>query len=491
MQIKFGTSGWRGIIADDFTFANVKLASFGIAKYLKEINGESVIVGYDTRFLSEDFAKVASEILAYNGIHVFYSEFDIPTPVVAFEILNRKTAGGINFTASHNDYMYNGLKFSNRTSGPALPEETKRIEEIISDLSKENPLINKINFDEGVKKGIITIFGETSYFEEVKKKVDMEKIAKRHPKVVYDPFFGTGRRFIPPLIEELTDFSMIHGVRDPLFGKLHPEPIEENLKPLKDEVLKHNADIGLSTDGDADRFGFIDKDGSFIPPNTVLSIIYHYLLEVRKLKGNVVRTISTTSLLDRIAKAYGFEALVTPVGFKYIGEALYNKKAIFGGEESGGASIQGWLQEKDGILVNLLILEIISHYGKTLSELRDELFIKFGEVYNRRIDLTFDPSLQEKMVKLLKDYIHKERENLNIKSINELDGIQLTLEDGSTILYRVSGTEPKIRMYLETYNRNKIEELSKLAKEIFLKSGERNENWFYLCNGWNSKRTWN
>ncbi|MGB9769545.1 MULTISPECIES: phosphoglucomutase/phosphomannomutase family protein [Caldisericum] len=476
MPIKFGTSGWRGIIADDFTFENVRLASTAIANYLKEIDAKSIVVGYDTRFMSEDFAKSVASVIAAHGINVHFSQYDIPTPVVAFEILDKKASGGINITASHNDYMYNGLKFSNKTGGPALPEETKRIEEIINQIKENKEKILSIEFNEAVSKGIISIFDKTNYFENLKKLVDFEKIKERHLKVVYEPFFGTGRRFLPPLVKDITDFEMIHGERDPLFGKLHPEPIEENLKQLKEAVLNQRANVGLSTDGDADRFGFIDSDGSFISPNIILSIIYYYLLDVRQLKGNVVRTISTTTLLDRIAKAYGFEAIVTPVGFKYIGEALFEKRAIFGGEESGGASIQGWLQEKDGIFVNTLVLEIISHYKKSLRELRNKLFEKFGAVYNKRIDFSFSKELQGKIMNLLKSYILQNKDFLSIKNINELDGLQISLEDGSTILFRLSGTEPKTRIYLEAYSEEKLDELSNFAIQIFNKAGGLSEN---------------
>ena len=468
MEIKFGTSGWRGIIADDFTFGNVRLAAQGIADYLKEIKGESIVVGYDTRFLSEEFAKAVAEVMAGNGIEVHFSRYDIPTPVISFEILDKKFDGGINITASHNDYMYNGLKFSNSKGAPALPEETKKIEENIA--KRKGRKIKTLDFDDGVLKGIIKIFDKTNYLDNIRKLVDFEKIKEKYVNVVYEPFFATGRRYMPELIGEITDFKMIHGERDPLFGAMHPEPIEENLLPLKEAVIKNNAYIGISTDGDADRFGFIDRNGDFIPPNIILSIIYYYLIEVRNMKGNVVRTVSTTSLLDRIAHFYGFESIVTPVGFKYIGEALYEKRAIFGGEESGGASLSGWLQEKDGILVDTLILEIVAHFGKTLTELKNDLFEKFGAVYNKRLDFPFEPILQDKAMALLKKYLAKEKEHLSIKSIEEIDGLEVEFEDRSKAVFRVSGTEPKLRIYLEAETENKLEDLALITTDAFKKA---------------------
>lgn len=467
MKIKFGTSGWRGIIADDFTFENVKFAVYGIVKYLKEIEGKSVIVGYDTRFLSEDFAKSAAEIIAYNGIKVLYSQDDIPTPVVSYEVITKKLDGGLNFTASHNDYMYNGLKFSNKIGEPALPEETQKIEKYIDEAFSKNTKINSLKFDEALDSHLIEILTKTDYISDLKKLIDVDKIKAKNLKVVYEPFFGTGRRFVPELLSNITDFTMIHGIRDPFFGKIHPEPIEANLKELSEEVLNVKADIGIATDGDADRFGFIDKDGSFIPPNIILSIIYYYLLKVRGMQGNVVRTVSTTSLLDRIARKNGFDAIVTPVGFKYIGEALYEGKAIFGGEESGGASLKGWLTEKDGILINGLVLEIVSHFGKTLKELQNDLFREFGEVDNNRIDIAFDESLKEKANNLLKDYIVKNKDFLDYKEIDETDGIKISFKDESGILFRFSGTEPKLRIYCESDSLEKLYNLNNLANKIF------------------------
>jgi len=474
MNIRFGTSGWRGIIADDFTFENVRIATEAIVNYLKKNNGRSVVVGYDTRFLSEEFASTASKILASNGIKVYLSEQDLPTPVIAYEIIKRGTDGGINFTASHNDYIYNGLKFSAKSGGPALPEETDQIEKNINMVlsGKGN---NRMNINENVSK-IIT-FDKTSYNEDLIRLIDFEPIKKRRLTIVYEPFFGTGRRFTPDLLNGVTNFSMIHGVRDPLFGKMHPEPIEPNLRDLMDSVLSKKADLGVSTDGDADRFGFIDKDGTFVSPDKILSIIYYYLLSERKMRGNIVRTVATTHLLDRIAQAFGFESIETPVGFKYIGDALGTGEAIFGGEESGGASITGWLPEKDGMLVILIVTEIVSRSQKTLSELFNEIAERFGESFSSRLDFPFARDKTSVEKEILSQVSALQKDN-SIEKMDEKDGIRATIKDGSWMLFRFSGTEPKLRIYFEATDKKTLNELMNLGKKIFTKASNEVENDF-------------
>jgi alpha-D-glucose phosphate-specific phosphoglucomutase len=465
MKIHFGTSGWRGIIAKDFTFDNVEVASFAIAQHLIENNGKSVIIGYDTRFLSEEFAKLTAEVLAGYGIKSYFSKTDIPTPVIAYLTTERKADGAINITASHNDPIYNGIKFSAKNGGPALPEETKDIENKINTFFKKPIKIKRIPFEEGIAKKIITPFSERKYINAVENLIDTETIKKNKKRVVYDPFFATGRRYLPKILKHISNCTLIHGKRDVLFGGLHPEPTGKNLEPLIKTVIKRNADIGLATDGDADRFGAVDKSGTFISPNMVLPILYYYLLTERKMKGNVVRTVATTHLLDKIAKSFGYEAIETPVGFKYIGNAIVSGKAIFGGEESGGATIKGWIADKDGIFVDLLLLEVVSKRNKSLKELFKELESKFGSIVSKRIDFLYTGD-RDKIEKTLKETVKKIEKSDEIQKIIEIDGTKIIYKDGSWILFRFSGTEPKIRVYCEADSKKKLDALAKRGEAI-------------------------
>ncbi len=464
MRIQFGTSGWRGVIADDFTFNNVKIVSLAIAQHILKNNGKSAIIGYDTRFLSKDFAKLSAEVLAKNGIKVYFSPEDTPTPVIAYEIIKKQTDGAINITASHNDYYYNGIKFSAKTGGPALPEETKAIEDRINKIINEKISVEKTPFEEGLENKTIEILGRSTYLEDIKKLVDFSLIEKRKLKIIYEPFFATGIRYLPELLAPIANLKIIHGERDPLFGSLHPEPIEKNLTELINKVRTENASIGLSTDGDADRFGIIDKGGLYFQPDKILSIIYYYLITERKMKGNIVRTVATTQMLDRIAKHFGFETIETPVGFKYIGDAVIKGEAIFGGEESGGATISGWLPEKDGILIDSLVTEIISKKGSTLSKLYKEIASLFGETYSERIDFDYEGdriNIEKKLKQKISDILKNER----VKKINEIDGTKIIFEDDSWLLFRFSGTENKIRAYCESTDYKKTENLKIIANK--------------------------
>ena len=477
MKIHFGTSGWRGIIAKDFTFENVKIASFAIAQHLLSSGGKSVIIGYDTRFLSEEFAKTAAEVLAGYGIKSYFSLTDLPTPVIAYQTVSKKTDGAINITASHNDPYYNGIKFSAKSGGPALPEETKDIESRINAFFKKPESIKTIPFETAMEKKLIVPFKENQYTDAVKKLVDIDIIRKKRVKVIYDPFFATGRKYFPKVARGIANCTMIHAKRDTLFGGLHPEPTGKNLGPLRRKVVNSGAKLGLATDGDADRFGVVDGDGTFISPNMVLPIIYYYLLTERKMKGNVVRTVATTHLLDRIAKSFGYESIETPVGFKYIGDAVVKGKAIFGGEESGGATIKGWIADKDGIFVDLLVLEIVSRRNKSMKALFKELTDKFGSVYSNRLDFNYKGE-REKTETALKTIIRPLEKEDNVEKIKETDGTKIIFKDGSWILFRFSGTEPKIRVYAEATDKKQLKRLEDTGRNIInkaLSKGGKNE----------------
>ena len=450
-RIKFGTSGWRGVIAEDFTFSNVRKVSRGIRNYLIEnnIHKNGIVIGFDTRFLSKEFAKEVAKIFAESGIKVLFIYEPAPTPVVSFTILKYEAAGGVNITASHNPYYYSGLKFSPSWGGPAEPEVTGKIEEL---LNKESDFEIKKDFEDFVEEGIIQIVDPSEdYIENLLKIIPYELNIRN--KIIFDPMFGTGIKYLKKLFKENNNITLIHDKIDPLFGGLEPVPYEEFLSDLRNVVIEKNAFLGLALDGDADRFGVISSDGTFISPNEVLSILSFYLGKDKK--EGIGRTISTTRLLDKIANFYNLEIFETPVGFKFIGMLIRDGKIYIGGEESGGLSIKGWLPEKDGILADLLMLQICENEKTPPKELIENLYKKFGRFYTKRIDLRFSDEERN----IIKDFIEKFEDdeifNLKIKNIDKKDGLLINLtEDFSYILFRLSGTENVIRVYFETQNKS-------------------------------------
>lgn len=450
-RIKFGTSGWRGIIAKDFVFSNVRKVARGICRYLIEckISNKGIVVGYDTRFLSKEFAKEVAKIFANSGILVYFINEPAPTPVVSFTILKYNTAGGVNVTASHNPYNYSGLKFSPSWGGPAEPEVTTKIEEL---LNKESDKEIKNSFDFFVKDNkIIIIDPSDDYLNNLFEVLPYEiKITK---PIVLDPMYGTGTKYLKKIFKDSKKVIYKHDNIDPLFGGLEPVPYEEFLVDLKNEVLNKKATLGLALDGDSDRFGVISSDGTFITPNEVLSILSFHLYNEKNFNSGIGRTISTTRLIDKIGNHFNVNVYETPVGFKFIGMLIRDGKIYIGGEESGGLSIGGWLPEKDGILADLLILQICENEKTTPKDLIENLYKKFGRFYTKRIDLRFSEIERD----FVKNFIDKfEDDNifgLKICSVNKKDGLLINLsEDLSYILFRLSGTENVVRVYFETQN---------------------------------------
>src|SRR5438552_14693106 len=376
-MIKFGTSGWRGIIGEDFTFENVRIASQGIANYLRKSKqkGSGVVIAYDTRFLSEKFALEAARILAFNDIHAFLSTRDVPTPCVSCETVRRKAMGAINFTASHNPPEYNGLKFSTANGAPALPEITKQIENEIHALQDKS---EKIDVYE--KRELIdTIDPKDRYLAELRKKIDVDVIRKSGLRIAIDSLYGTARDYLDYfLLESGVELKIIHNYRDPYFGGFSPECNEKNLGELRKIVLAEKFDLGLATDGDADRFGIIDERNRFVSPNTILALLSVYLKRERKIPGGLARSVATTYLIDAIARKLDVPLFETPVGFKYIGELILADKIAMGGEESAGMSMYRHLPEKDGILACLLVAEMVAHTGKRLYDLTQDMHAEFG-----------------------------------------------------------------------------------------------------------------
>lgn len=449
-RIVFGTSGWRGVIADDFTFKNLRKVSRAIARYLMENNlsEDGIVVGYDTRFLSKEFAKEVSVIFASNGIKVYFFNEPTPTPVVSFSVIRLKSGGGVNITASHNPFYYSGLKYSPKWGGPAEPEITKVIEKYIPLESSEKA---KHDFDYFLKNKIINIIDTyKEYLENLLKILPYQfNLSNR---IVFDLMYGTGIRYIKGLFKDKEKAILIHDSFDPLFGGLEPVPYEEFLNELKEKVLEKKAIAGFALDGDADRFGVISSEGTFITPNEVLSILTYNFIEGKK--EGVGRTISTTRLIDKICDHYKIKVYETPVGFKYIGMLIRDNKIFIGGEESGGLSIKGWLPEKDGILANLLLLQVIEKEKASPKELIENIYEKFGRFYTKRIDLKFS-DVERKFIKdFIDNFSSDEIFSLKIKNIDKKDGLLINLEkEPSYILFRISGTENVIRVYFETQDK--------------------------------------
>jgi phosphomannomutase len=471
VNIKFGTSGWRGIIADDFTFANVKLVTRAIAEYLKtrKLN-RPVIVGYDTRFASADFARTAANVLAANNHRVYLCEQPTPTPVISIEILRRKLSGGLNFTASHNPPQYNGLKFSPEWGGPALPETTQQIEQLcrknISATAEPTVWQQKL-----IKK----ISAEKNYLKILPQLLDFPKNKKC--TVVVDPLYGTAIPYFAPLLRKYRiNYMMLHTESNPLFGGKRPEPNEENLSSLKILLRQKKAILGLATDGDADRFGILDRDGSFLNPNEILSLLFYYLVKNKRLSGKiVVRSVMTTHLLDKLAKHFHLEVKETPVGFKFIGEELVKANSVYphrggdfliGGEESGGLTIQGHIPEKDGILANLLVLEMVLRKKKSCRQILKEIFRLVGPTYDDRLNFHLNAGQMDKFRQRLK---HPENllTDVAVKNIITMDGYKFLLADKNCWLgVRLSGTEPVVRLYAESDSPKKQKKLITAGRKI-------------------------
>lgn len=463
-KIQFGTSGWRDIISEGFTVENVLIVSQAIADYIKAKGqaGQGIVIGYDTRFMSEFFAERVARVMAANGIKAYLSDRDVPTPAISLEILRRRAAGGVNITASHNPPEYSGIKFSPDWGGPALPETTKEIEDRANALMGK-PEINDVTLAEAKHRGMLEEISIVKpYLEDIKKKIDFAAIGKKSPRVAIDPMYGTARGYLDDILRGAgIDVTVLHDYRDPYFGGHRPEPAEEYLEELNRIVVDGDYMIGLATDGDADRFGIIDTAGEFITPNELIALAFDYLVRVKGLQGGVARSVATTHLIDRVAKLHGREVYETPVGFKFIGELISEDKIVIGGEESAGLTIKGHVPEKDGILACLLALEMVCAEGIPLRKQLERLFEKTGKVLTRRVNITLTEELKEKLKNKLEQGPEKFGDLKVVKTVT-IDGHKFILEDGSWLLMRLSGTEPVVRLYVEA---GSMDELMSLSKE--------------------------
>lgn len=468
--IRFGTSGWRAIIADDFTFENVRIVSQAISDYLnREPFSRRIIVGYDSRFLGREFAVEASKVFAANGIKVLLSKSEVPTPAISHFIIENRLDGGINITASHNPPIYSGLKFSPSWGGPALPEDTEEIERRINQLV-EGKRYRIMSEEEAYDSGLIEeVDPKDSYLNDICSKIDLDLIKKADICMIIDPRFGAGRGYIEEIFSEKgITFRSIHSWRDPCFGGSNPDTDEGSLGELC-RIMSKEKDIflGLSLDGDADRFGIVDRGGHFIQPNYIIALLLDYLLSKGIKAEGVARSVATTHLIDAIAERHNLKVYETPVGFKYIGKLIAEDRIILGGEESGGLSIRGHIPEKDGIIACLLVAEMVAARGETITEMLQSLYRNVGTFRTKREDINIS---MESMVKM-KEIATSPPSSIagkRIERIVNLDGIKFILEDNSWVLIRASGTEPVVRIYAEAHSERLLNSLLESVKSIFL-----------------------
>ncbi len=463
--IKFGTSGWRAIVADEFTVANIRLAVAGIAAYVKtQPEPHRVLVGRDPRFLGESFVDQAAGVLAGVGVTPIVIPHAAPTPAIAYAVRTMKTSGAINFTASHNPPEYNGIKFSTHDGAPALPEVTKQIEAAIAGLGGGENIPSLFAPEGGfetadVKPGFLKRLGEL---------VDLKTIAKSGIKVVFDPFWGAGRGYSCHILREAgVAVETVHDYRDVLFGGHAPEPDDHLLGDAKAKMKEFGAKIGIATDGDADRFGIVDEDGTFIQPNYIIALLFDYLVETRGWRNGVAKSVATTNLVNALAEHHKVPLYETPVGFKYIGELIIADKIAIGGEESAGLTIRGHVPEKDGIIAGLLVTEMVASRGKSLGVQLRELFAKVGSFYPVRENFRLTPERKSAFTEKLKTD-PTELSGRKVTSVVRTDGLKLVLEDGSWVCYRLSGTEPVVRAYTEARSERDMVALRSAAEKFVL-----------------------
>lgn len=468
MSIRFGTDGWRAVIADQFTFANVRLVAQGIANYLQEagLGRREVLVGYDTRFMAERFAEEVARVLAGNSLAVGLTTTDVPTPALAHAVVHRRAAGAVMLTASHNPPAYLGIKFIPEYGGPAQSEITAAIEEEIRRVEKAAAngqlAVRTLELDQARRQGLVEpIEPRLEYIEHVLSVVGTSRLPRR-VEVVYDAMYGTGRGYVPEALDSLgIRAHPLHDVRDPLFGGGAPEPNEQHLQELVEAVRRRPGTLGLATDGDADRFGVVDEDGTYLSANQVLAITCDYLLRVRAMRGSVVRTVATTHLLDALAREQGVTLHEVPVGFKHIAAVMRRESVTLGGEESGGMSMAGHIPEKDGILAVLLVTRIWAESGQPLSGILESIFERVGHAYSRRVDMAAGEELKRRVLERLGSQPPDTWAGRRVERVVLLDGVKVLLEGGAWWLLRASGTEPLMRLYLEAPDRALLDRMER------------------------------
>ncbi|HEX8707132.1 MAG TPA: phosphoglucomutase/phosphomannomutase family protein [Pyrinomonadaceae bacterium] len=468
MAIRFGTSGWRAIIADEFTFTGVRQVTRAICEQLRasgQGDGSLIIVGYDTRFLGEQFAAECVREISARKFRAFLCSHPVPTPTISHAIRSTGAVGGINFTASHNPPEYNGMKFSTADGAPALPDITKQVEQLVGWIQQRGAERSQSPVTEG---GSESYDPRPAYLADLGSKINFDLLARAGGRYAYDPLWGTGRGYLDEALRAHgLEVETIHDWRDVMFGGRSPEPEASHLDELREAVARGSCVLGLATDGDADRFGVLDADGTFITPNQLIALLFDYLAESRGWTEGVARSVATSHLVDRVAEARGLALYETPVGFKFIGELINEDKIILGGEESAGLSIKGHYPEKDGILACLLAAEAVAARGASLSEQLENLYGRVGRLESGRVGVRLTPEIAASLPEKLKQeptVIGGRR----IARTNRIDGVKFIFEDGSWLLMRPSGTEPVVRVYAESESEKDLEVLLEQGRKYLL-----------------------
>lgn len=451
-MIQFGTGGWRAIIGDNFTKDNIIKVAQSLANLMKKENAadKGLVIGYDKRFLSDRAAKWISEVIAGNGIHVYFIRRVAPTPLVMFSVKTIGTLYGVAVTASHNPAEYNGIKVFTEGGKDADVAVTNLMEKDINSLKPEE--IHMLPFEEAVLQGKIQLIHPfNDYIDTIISMIDMESIRSKDLRILVDPMYGVSKTALQTLLMTARcEIDTIHDSHDPGFGGRMPSPSEETLRHLKNLVVEKQYDLGIGTDGDADRLGIIDETGAYIHPNMIMSLLYYYLLNYKNWRGPVVRNIATTHLLDAIAEDAGEKCYEVPVGFKHISSKMAETDAVIGGESSGGLTIRGHIKGKDGIFAAALLVEMICVTGKRLGEMLKELEEKFGSFYMEEANLSFHPKEKDRLIHLLFEEKKLPEFHEEIREVSYLDGVKVYFKDGSWIIARFSGTEPLIRIFAES-----------------------------------------
>lgn len=466
MQIQFGTDGWRGVIADTFTFENLSLVAQATMDYMHKegLAEKGLVIGYDRRFLSREFAERVAGIAAANGITTWLSDGYAPTPAVSWAVHEKSAGAGVMITASHNPPRYNGFKVKEAFGGSARPSTTKVLEQMVAqNIASSRPVL-AVTFAEGVASEKVQLFDASApYLAQLARYVDLELIRSAGIKAVVDPMFGAGCGFLPHLVPGITE---IHGSENPSFGGHPPEPIAEHLGELSQVVSDGFFQVGLALDGDADRIGAIDERGEFFSSHRIFTVLLRHLYERKGLRGGVVKTVSTTQMIDRLAEKYGLQLFETPIGFKHICEMMLEHDILMGGEESGGLGVKGHIPERDGILMALLLLEAMAMSGKGLWALLEETMDEIGHFHYARIDLPIENDAKQQLLEQLHAGGITEIAGFDVARHNFSDGFKYILGDGSWLLIRPSGTEPVLRLYSEAGDPEKVAQLLQAAKGI-------------------------